>query len=446
MQLQAASDLIHLSERGAVARHFDARNYRALRWLMLAAIPIAMVSGLVELGTRPLWTRLVWIPSLLLTLGIFVTRAGPLFERHARRLTLLYLALLALATPLSLIAVEPAYAFVGYLIPALLLAFRLDTAEYLALAGLDAGMMVWSLFRPGMPEEAAAKIGMGIASLVVIGVVVAIAMALGRRVRESFLVQWRREVGREREASRMRTELEDARHIQLSMLPLVEPALEWADVSSVSLPVSEVGGDYFDYFELAGSRLVIVIADVAGHGMASGLVMSGVRSGLNLLQEELERPVEVLHRLDRMLRDTVAGRIFVTLQIVLLDPRAGRLVVANAGHPPIFLLRGNGAVLRLGGNSLPLGTRLQGEFSQESETLAPEDLLLLFSDGVPEVRSFDGEEFGEGRLLNALRRAGAAPDADSVRDSLLDALREFRGDADQEDDLTLLTVKIGADI
>ncbi len=443
MRPKTVGDLVHLSARAAVAHHFDAGNYRVLRWLLVAAIPFALVTGLAYLGHSPLWARLAWLPSLLLALWIFLARASPFFERHGRRLTMLYLALLPVATALSVTGPEPAYAFVGYVIPSFLLLFRFDRLEYLALAGVDAGVMAWTLLRPGMPEETGARIGMAVGSAVAIGIVLVITMTVTRRRRRSFLDQWHHEVARERDSRRMRTELEDARDVQLSMLPVGTPDLDWIDFSSASRPASEVGGDYFDYFELEGSRLAIVIADVAGHGMASGLVLSGVRSSLHLLADDMVRPVEVLRRLDRMLRRTADGRLFVTLQIALLDPEAGRLTVANAGHPPLVLASRHGGAVRLGGNSLPLGTRLTGDFSEETAALHEGDTLLLFSDGVTEVRNFDGSTFGEDRRLRALRRARPDAGARLVRDSLLEVLESFQGGSEREDDQTLVVLKIG---
>ncbi len=443
MQSKTVGDLVHLSAAGAVAHHFDARNYRILRWLLVIGIPCALVAGLVQIGEGRLWPRLTWIQVLSVTLWIFLARASPFFERYGRRITMLYLALVAVATALSIANPEAAYSFVGYLIPGLLLFFRFNPREYLALAGVDAGAMVWTLFRPGIAEQTGAKVALSAGSVVVISIVLAIAMTFTRRRRRSFLGEWHREVARERDSSRMRTELEDARGIQLSMLPVGAPDLDWVDFSSVSIPASEVGGDYFDYFELADSSLVIVIADVAGHGMASGMVLSGLRSSLHLLEDELIRPIEVLRKLDRMLRETVAGRTFVTLQIALLDPGLGRLTVANAGHPPLFLASRDGRVTRLGGNSLPLGTQLAGDFSEESETLREGDALLLFSDGVPEARNLHAEEFGEERLLEELRRAPLEAEARLVRDSLLETLTLFQGDVEREDDLTLVVVKVG---
>ena len=416
MQSTEIGDLVHFSARGAIARHFDGINNRIMRRLLLITTPVAATLLLVFSSDGHLSQGLSWAPALLLTLAMFFLRSGPLYARYSRQFTMLYWVLVAGAVAYSFPEPEASFAFAGFVLPIILLRLRLLPLEYLALAGVDLGAMVWTLFRQGMPEAAFARIGMATGSIVWTGLVLWVAIVFARRAREAFLVIWRREVARERDRSRMRTELEDAREIQLSMLPVGAPSLEWVDFSSVSLPASEVGGDYFDYFELPESRLVIVIGDVAGHGVASGLVLSGVRSSLYLLQDELVRPIEVLRRLHRMLRETVGGRLFVTFQIALLDPGLGRVTVANAGHPPLFLASRNGRVTRLGGNSLPLGTPLEGEFSEETEALGEGDALLLFSDGVPEVRNLHGEGFGDRRSDPVrCRRESAMRSAAGVR-------------------------------
>jgi hypothetical protein len=444
MRSKSLGDLVHLPERSAVARFFDGDNYRLLRRLLWLIAPTALILLVVQVTTGRPWQGLGWAPVLGVSAWIVFVRGAPFFERYGRQMTLLLLALLAPAIVISFPEPEPAYAFTGYLLPFLLLLFRFAWTETLAVAGIDAGAMVWSLLRDGMPEDAGSKVAMAAGSLVFIAVVTWLAVTITGRGRTAFLDAWRREVARERDRSRMRTELEDAREIQLSMLPDGVPQLEWADFSSVSLPASEVGGDYFDFFELPGARLAIVIGDVAGHGVASGLVLSGVRSSLYLLRDELDRPVEVLTKLDRMLRDSVRGRTFVTFQIAVLDPALGRITVANAGHPPLFLAARDGRVHRLGGDSLPLGTRLQGAYAEQSQALGAGDALLLFSDGVPEVRNLHGEGFGEERLLEELRRARPAAGARRVRDTLLNALSRFKGDVEQEDDLSLVVVKVGS--
>jgi hypothetical protein len=443
MEAKTISDLVHLPERRAVARRFDAANYRVVRWLVLVTTLVGLVATPLLISQGAMWRGLTWVPVLVTGGAIFWTRSSSFFERHGRHLTMLYLAFLLAASTLSLAEPEPAYAFAGFVLPGVLLFLRFDRLEHLALAALDLGVMALCLSREGMPDDIGSRIGMALGAVFFVMIVLWLTISVTRRARLAFLEVWRREVTRERESSRMRSELEDARDVQLSMLPLGAPTLDWIDFSSVSLPASEVGGDYFDYFELTGSRLAIVIGDVAGHGMASGLVLSGVRSSLHLLREELSRPVQVLRKLDRMLRETVGGRIFVTFQIAVLDPARGRLTVANAGHPPLFLAASDGRVHRLGASGLPLGTRLPADFSAESAPLAQGDALLFVSDGVVELRNHRDEDFGEQRLLEALRRSRTGAGARQLRDGILDELSRFKEDAPQDDDLTLVVARIG---
>ena len=444
MEAGTISDLVHLPAQRAVARHFDAANYRAVRWMILVTTVTGLAVTPILIQQGALWRGLAWLPVVVAGGAIFWSRSSAFFERHGRRLTMLYLVLLLAASVFSLPEPEPSYAFAAYVLPSLLLFLRLDRLEHLALAAIDLTVMALCLLQDGMPQDAGSKIGMAFGGVFFVGIVLWVTMSTTRRGRDAFLEVWRREVSRDRESSRMRSELEDARDVQLSMLPVGAPTLDWVDFSSVSLPASEVGGDYFDYFELPGSRLAIVIGDVAGHGMASGLVLSGVRSSLHLLRHELSRPVEVLRRIDQMLRETVGGRIFVTFQIAVLDPARGRLTVANAGHPPLFLAGADGRVRRLGASGLPLGTRLPADFSEESAPLAEGDALLLVSDGVAELRDLKDDDFGEQRLLEALQRSRSPAGARQIRDGVLGALSRFKGDAPQDDDITLVVARVGA--
>ncbi|HXH40610.1 MAG TPA: SpoIIE family protein phosphatase, partial [Thermoanaerobaculia bacterium] len=135
-----------------------------------------------------------------------------------------------------------------------------------------------------------------------------------------------------REQLRIRDELRFAREVQISMLPEAPPQLPWADVAGISLPATEVGGDYYDYYVVDG-RLAIVCGDVAGHGLASGITLSALRSGFTLLRDELLDPAHVLERLQEVVTHSSRRRMMVTLSVLLLDPQAQRATVASAGHP-----------------------------------------------------------------------------------------------------------------
>ncbi len=446
MTVTAFSSLTGLAEPLAVQRYYDTTNRAVLRWALVVATPGAMAGFIASLTLgRPLLVGL-WGASLAVDLFLIFGRRSALAIESARQLLIAFLVSHSLAAAASLMAdePEPAYVFVGYIFPVLVPLFRMRWFEYAALELGYLALAAWLTTREGMPAEVGARTGMvlGVAACTLLATLVAIRWT--HRRRRLFLVEWRREVAREREETRMRGELMDARQIQLSMLPRSTPELGWLDASGVSIPASEVGGDYYEYFQLDRDRLALVIGDVAGHGVASGLVLSGVRSGLHLLRPELVRPVEVLERLNVMVRETAPTRMFVTLQIALIDRRAASLTLANAGHPPLLMLTGGEAAPRLiGTGGLPLGTRLDADYQAERHEVGRGDTLVFYTDGVLEAHNAGGASFGEERLTEEARKSGPAATARQVRDSIVNGVSRFKGDTVQVDDLTLVVIKLG---
>ncbi len=441
METFAVGDLVHLPARAAVRRYFAGLNETVLRRLLVVAVPMSLLTPLVRwVGSDRIGAAL-WLPAALLSLTLAAMGRNDWFRRRRAIWTPAFLVCLVISAAIGFPEEVASTVIAGFVIPAVLPLFRLSARSLTLVAVVNALATGAALWR-STTVDVGSRLGVGIAALVFQLAVVAFTWSRTRKTRDGFLAQWRLEVAREKDRARMLTELEDAREIQLSMLPLAPPALPWLDISSVSLPASEVGGDYFDFFQLPGSRLAVVIGDVAGHGVASGLVLSGVRSGLHLLDDRLEDPVGVLERLDRMLRATVGGRIFMTFQIAVLDPIERSVRVANAGHPPLLKVARNGSLTRLGEPGLPLGTRLSGEYSIAEAPLVEGDVLVQISDGVIEVRNHRDDVFGDQRL-EAVLRGSAELSSRRLRDNLLSNLSRFKGDAEQEDDLTVVLTRVG---
>jgi serine phosphatase RsbU (regulator of sigma subunit) len=243
-----------------------------------------------------------------------------------------------------------------------------------------------------------------------------------------------------REQLRIRDELRFAREVQVSMLPEAPPQLAWADIAGVSLPATEVGGDYYDYFVVDG-RLAIVCGDVAGHGLASGITLSALRSGFTLLRDQLLDPSYVLGRLQEVVTQSSRRRMMVTISVLLLDCETHLATIASAGHPPLLHVRGATRQTQLIELfAPPLGTRLGATIPQSVVPFATGDTFVLHSDGIYETVNASGDEYG----LDRLARIVAACDgtAEEVRDAVLRDVEAFRGDAPQEDDVTLVVVRI----
>jgi sigma-B regulation protein RsbU (phosphoserine phosphatase) len=206
----------------------------------------------------------------------------------------------------------------------------------------------------------------------------------------------------------------------------------------VSLPATEVGGDYYDYF-VDGDRVAVVCGDVAGHGLASGLVLASLRAGFTLLRESLHDPAAVLKRLHDLVAQTSRRRMLATAAVVLIDRTARRATVASAGHPPI-LVRRDGSVRTIDLYAPPLGVRLPVEIPQIHLDLLPGDLFVLHSDGVYESRNAADEVYGFDRLADLVRTHPPDADARSLRDAIARDVEAFR--TTQDDDVTIVVAKV----
>ncbi len=232
-------------------------------------------------------------------------------------------------------------------------------------------------------------------------------------------------------------ELQIARDLQQSLLPSDIPSSETVEFATLFEPSAAIGGDYFDILRVDENRLVVVIADVSGHGLPTGLRMAMLKAALVILVEEGKPPEEILRRLSRMVRQEQEGRFFVTATLAVVDFRSGVLELTNAAHPPTYLLR-QGAVreILLPGN--PLGA-LGESYGRQRVELEAGDLVVWLSDGLIEAADPAGEPFGYRRVEAAL--AGAAAGVAEVRTRLLTAVQRHTGGRPAEDDRTLVAMR-----
>lgn len=244
------------------------------------------------------------------------------------------------------------------------------------------------------------------------------------------------------ERERQRVELETAREIQSSILPVLPPQLNGVELAHAYQPATEVGGDFYDVLALDDGRVALAVGDVAGHGVSSGLVMSMVRSAL-AVQVTFDPQVEsVFHTLNRMVFQSARRRLLTTLTYALLDPKDRELVYASAGHVFPYRITRDGRVHELEAGSYPLGVRVDSVLPVRRERLEAGDTVVLLSDGLVEGhRENDPEPFGFVRLAESLaRHAPRGPQA-LVRGVLAD-LETFTRRAPREDDVTVLAARL----
>jgi serine phosphatase RsbU (regulator of sigma subunit) len=238
-------------------------------------------------------------------------------------------------------------------------------------------------------------------------------------------------------------ELRMARDIQQALLPKDSPRLDSWKISHRYLPAREVGGDFYDFLELPGGRLGLVVGDATGHGMPAALVMATARSMLRAVAQASDSPGEVLRRTNDPLVVDIPPNMFVTCFYGILDPSSGRLLYANAGHDPPYLRRGGGDAEELRARGMPLGLMPGMSYEEKEILLEPGNSALLYSDGLVEAHDAGGEMFGFPRL-----RALVAEHGDEEKplvDSLLEELYSFTEEGwEQEDDITLLMLQRSA--
>jgi len=250
---------------------------------------------------------------------------------------------------------------------------------------------------------------------------------------------------RELEAKqRIEQEMLWARSIQQSMLPRSTPDLAGYDIYGRSVPANEVGGDYFDFVATPDRHWHVVIGDVSGKGVPAALIMSIVRSLIHTFLKFEQTPREVLRLVNQSLSQDLNEDMFVTLSTMRLDPARNRVQIARAGHEPVMVLRSHGELEEIAPRGAALGLvdvdDFQRTIEQQEFGLEPDDLLLLYTDGVTEAQNPAREEFGHERLREIVRRHRGATSR-QLFDSIMTELQRYADGAPQYDDITLVVVR-----
>jgi serine phosphatase RsbU (regulator of sigma subunit) len=241
-------------------------------------------------------------------------------------------------------------------------------------------------------------------------------------------------------------ELRMARSIQQAQLPQELPQLEGWQITPYYQPAREVGGDFYDLFELEDGRVGVVEGDATGKGMPAALVASATCSMLRAVAQALgsSSAGEVLERVNETMLARIPSNMFVTCFYAILEPNSGTLSYANAGHDLPYLHRGRGEAEELRARGMPLGLMPGMEYEEKEIVLDAGEGVLFYSDGLVEAHDPKGEMFGFPRLRELIGEHG---EESSLEDLLLEELHSFVGEGwEQEDDITLLTLKRSASL
>jgi predicted permease len=253
------------------------------------------------------------------------------------------------------------------------------------------------------------------------------------------------------EQETLRRDIALASDVQRRLLPEAPPRIDCADFAAISVPARRIGGDYYDFVELRDRGLGIALADVSGKGVAAALIMSVVQASLRIISSEGDvPPPRLVARMNEFVYRSTPASKYATFFYAQLDAAGRHLRYVNAGHNAPYLLR---AGRQSTADSVPpeieelsVGGTVVGMFPEmvyEEATveLWPGDVLLAFTDGVPEAHNPENEEFGEERLQLLLRQTAHLP-ANEISARLSDEMKDWIRDAEQYDDLTFIVMKV----
>ena len=251
----------------------------------------------------------------------------------------------------------------------------------------------------------------------------------------------RRAVAEKLEAERRAAqELEIAKQVQARLFPQTLPPLRTLEYAGICHQARQVGGDYYDFLDLGGERLGFVIGDISGKGIAAALLMANLQANLrSQCAIALDQPQRLLQSVNHLFCENTTDGAFATLFFAEYDDAARRLRYANCGHLSALLLRRDNTVDRLHSTATVLGVFKKWDCAIEESQLFPGDTLALYTDGITESFSDDGEEFGEKRLVEALRRHSGLS-SPALLTAVVDEVRQF-SPREQHDDITLIIAK-----
>lgn len=247
-----------------------------------------------------------------------------------------------------------------------------------------------------------------------------------------------------REKQRMGAELNIAREIQASMLPCTFPFLpdvDEFDVYARMTPAKEIGGDFYDFFQLNNGKIGLVVADVSGKGVPAALVMMTTKTLVKSNAYQEMSPKQILHSVNKVLCDHNEAEMFVTLWVGILDLKTGVLTAANAGHEyPVLSHNGGDFTIYKDQHGLPLGSLDADTWEEYEIQMGHRDKLFLYTDGVTEATDSRNELFGMARLIDTLNHAKNRTPA-GIIDSVEAQIGVFVGKVPQFDDITMMAIE-----
>jgi sigma-B regulation protein RsbU (phosphoserine phosphatase) len=240
---------------------------------------------------------------------------------------------------------------------------------------------------------------------------------------------------------RIEKELNLAAAIQQRIIPKELPEIKGFELAGINIPSREVGGDYFDCIDLGNGKYALMIADVAGKGISAALLVSTLNAALYSYLEFDLPLTELVEKLNKLIFRSSPPDKYITFFIALLNSDSGEIDIVNAGHNPALLLRKDGKLEQIEAGGIGLGMLDFGmPYTGQRLTINSGDSLFLYTDGIPEAMSIDEEEYSDEKMIDFFRNQ-TRYSADKFIISMVKDVKDFVGEAQQSDDITLLLLK-----
>ena len=243
------------------------------------------------------------------------------------------------------------------------------------------------------------------------------------------------------EKVRIQNELQDARQMQMSLLPETAPVIEGISIKGKSLTANTVGGDFFDYLRLPDGRIGIVVADVSGKGLKAAMNATMTNGMLHEVVKVESSSGRILSELNAGLCPLMEKQMFTALSFAIIDENAGVIQWSNAAQPKPLIKGKDGAHEAEENGELPLGMMPDVTYPDHELRLGQGEMVIFYTDGIIEAENEKGEIYGTERLVKLVGALDPELDAEGVMDAIFEGVRDFIGDARQYDDMTIVAVK-----
>ncbi len=248
----------------------------------------------------------------------------------------------------------------------------------------------------------------------------------------------------EAEKLKMDRDLENARQIQESLLPMAIPFIEKLDISGKMIPAMHVGGDYFDVIKVTNDKIFVIIGDVSGKGLAASFYMSKLQTMMRIYCTQDISPKELLVEVNKRIYKSIEKNWFITVSIALFDLKENKIVFCRAGHTPLLVNSHNNLIEYQPkgiGVGIEKGEIFEASLEQIEIPLKQNDVFILYSDGITEAMNSKDELYGIERLKSVVKNSNVMSSF-QIQKNLLDSIQSYRDGNEINDDLTLVITKV----